>query len=64
VPADLYTGIGPRAADCGVRVNPAALERIRARYAQEGRFSAPPEVAPKPVAFDAQARASPSPLKS
>jgi hypothetical protein len=64
VPADLYTGIGPRAADCGVRVNPAALERIRARYAQEGRFSAPPEVAPKPVAFDAQARASPSPLNS
>jgi hypothetical protein len=33
VPADLYTGIGPRAADCGVRVNPAALERIRTRQA-------------------------------
>jgi hypothetical protein len=31
VPADLYTGIGPRPAECGVRVNPAALERIRAR---------------------------------
>jgi hypothetical protein len=55
VPADLYTGIGPRAADCGVRVNPAALERIRARQARS---------AAKPVAFDAQARASPSPLKS
>ena len=34
VPADLYTGIGPRAAECGVRVNPAALERIRERQAQ------------------------------
>jgi hypothetical protein len=33
-PADLYTGIGPRPADCGVRVNPAALARIRAREAQ------------------------------
>ena len=52
VPADLYTGIGPRPADCGVRVNPAALERIRARSAAA------------PVAFDAQARASPSLLKS
>jgi hypothetical protein len=29
--ADLYTGMAPRPADCGVRVNPAALERIRAR---------------------------------
>ena len=34
VPADLYTGVGPRPADCGVRVNPAALERIRERQAQ------------------------------
>lgn len=33
-PADLYTGAGPRPADCGVRVNPAALARIRAREAQ------------------------------
>jgi hypothetical protein len=33
-PADLYTGTGPRPADCGVRVNPAALARIRAREAQ------------------------------
>jgi hypothetical protein len=32
-PADLYVGIAPRPADCGVRVNPAALERIRARQA-------------------------------
>jgi len=33
-PADLYTGAGPRPADCGVRVNPAALARIRAHEAQ------------------------------
>jgi hypothetical protein len=33
-PADLYTGAGPRPTDCGVRVNPAALARIRAREAQ------------------------------
>jgi hypothetical protein len=33
-PADLYTGAGPRPGDCGVRVNPAALARIRAREAQ------------------------------
>lgn len=33
-PADLYTGVGPRPADCGVRVNPVALARIRAREAQ------------------------------
>ena len=33
-PADLYTGAGPRPVDCGVRVNPAALARIRAREAQ------------------------------
>ncbi len=32
--ADLYAGTGPRPADCGVRVNPAALERIRAREAR------------------------------
>jgi hypothetical protein len=30
-PAGLYVGMGPRPEDCGVRVNPAALERIRAR---------------------------------
>lgn len=30
-PADLYAGMAPRPADCGVRVNPAALARIRAR---------------------------------
>jgi len=33
-PADLYTGAAPRPVDCGVRVNPAALARIRAREAQ------------------------------
>ena len=32
--ADLYAGAGPSPVDCGVRVNPAALERIRAREAQ------------------------------
>ena len=32
--ADLYAGTGPRPADCGVRVNPAVLERIRAREAR------------------------------
>ena len=36
-PADLYAGAGPRPADCGVRVNPAALERIRARQARLAR---------------------------
>ena len=79
VPADLYTGIGPRAADCGVRVNPAALERIRARGTCLGRKKAffgsttaelrggegqSPETAPAPAAFDADSRASPSLLKS
>jgi hypothetical protein len=52
-PADLYTGMGPRPADCGVRVNPAALERIRARQAACLAL-------PKPTAFDAQPRASPA----
>ena len=33
-PADLYAGIAPRPADCGVRVNPAALARIREREAR------------------------------
>lgn len=33
-PADLHTGLGPRPVDCGVRVNPAALARIRPREAQ------------------------------
>lgn len=32
--ADLYAGTGPRPADCGVRVNPAVLERLRAREAR------------------------------
>jgi hypothetical protein len=32
--SELYTGAGPRAADRGVRVNAAALERIRARGAR------------------------------
>jgi hypothetical protein len=78
--ADLYTGMAPRPADCGVRVNPAALERIRARqaqsHAQDARAAgaldlariddvsrvsgAAPDLAPKPVAFDAQARAAPA----
>jgi hypothetical protein len=81
-PADLYTGAGPRPVDCGVRVNPAALARIRAREAQRaatyGRTAArdgvaaqagelaaarapylAPDLAPKPVAFDAHARAAP-----
>jgi hypothetical protein len=30
---ELYAGAGPRAADCGMRVKPAALERSRARDA-------------------------------
>ena len=38
--ADLYAGTGPRPADCGVRVNPAALERIRAREARRARAGA------------------------
>lgn len=44
VPADLYTGIGPRAADCGVRVNPAALERVRARASSDAQARASPAV--------------------
>lgn len=53
--ADLYAGTGPRPADCGVRVNPAALERIRAR---EARLA--------PGATDARAGAaeSESPLRA
>lgn len=81
-PADLHTGAGPRPVDCGVRVNPATLARIRAREVQRagnyGRTAvrggvAPqaceltadrvpdlaPDLAPKPVAFDAQPRAAP-----
>jgi hypothetical protein len=103
--ADLYAGTGPRPADCGVRVNPAALERIRARRAridESARFAStsakqapctalygalygashgasdaasacdgvPPRAAdliadraPKPVACDAQPRASPAATK-
>ena len=44
VPADLYTGIGPWPADCGVRVNPAALERIRARASSDAQARASPAV--------------------
>ena len=65
--ADLYTGTAPRPADCGVRVNPAALERIRARQAQlvsqraeAGRAPGAPDLTPKPVAFDTQPRAAPA----
>jgi hypothetical protein len=96
--ADLYAGVGPRLADCGVRVNPATLERIRARQArieESARFTPAPEKraacaalygvshgasdadsacdgfppraavltanrAPKPIACDAQPRASPA----
>jgi hypothetical protein len=36
-PAGLYAGTGPQPADCGVRVNPAALERIRVRAAKASR---------------------------
>jgi len=43
--ADLYTGTGPRPADCGVRVNPAALERIRAREERRARAGASARVA-------------------
>lgn len=61
-PADLYTGAAPRPADCGVRVNPAALARIRAR---QGKLLPReiPEPTPKAVAFDAQPRASPAALE-
>jgi hypothetical protein len=49
-PPDLYAGAGPRPADCGVRVNPAALARIRAREAQRagthGRTAVRDGVAP------------------
>jgi hypothetical protein len=48
-PADLYTGMAPRPADCGVRVNPAALARIRARQNRCGA--------------EAQPRASPAALE-
>jgi hypothetical protein len=67
VPADLYTGIGPRPAECGVRVNPAALERIRARQARmrgSAGFADPPETpAPHAVAcgpYDRVAHETPS----
>jgi hypothetical protein len=38
--ADLYAGAGPRAADRGVRVNAAALERILARGARPAQTNA------------------------
>ena len=60
--ADLYAGAGPRPADCGVRVNPAALERIRARQArlaggdERVRLApAPAEPAPRAMAHGAGA---------
>jgi hypothetical protein len=62
-PADLYTGAAPRPADCGVRVNPAALARIRAREAQRAgddlAAARAPYLAPKPAAFDTRSRAAP-----
>jgi hypothetical protein len=53
--ADLYAGTGPRPADCGVRVNPAALERIRAR---EARLALGVPDAQIDVQIDAQAGAA------
>ena len=47
--ADLYTGTGPRPADCGVRVNPAALERIRAREERRARAGASARFAAAPA---------------
>ena len=72
--ADLYAGMGPSAADSGVRANPAALERIRAREARRVRSERTPLAAAaanaggaaapsKPLAFDEPARASPSAAK-
>src|SRR5579883_806851 len=55
---DLYVGIAPRPADCGVRVNPAALERICARQAQAGAGNAPRHWGPQ------EARAAPAPLSA
>lgn len=51
VPADLYTGIGPRAAECGVRVNPAALERIRARASSCRKNAVPFSTTPRNPGF-------------
>ena len=70
--ADLYAGMGPSAAECGVRANPAALERIRAREARIAAACAGSRgadaasvggAAPKAIAFDAPARASPAAVK-
>lgn len=55
-PADLYVGIAPRPADCGVRVNPAALERIRARQAHADAG----KTGPPAGSGEAQARAAPA----
>ncbi len=56
--ADLYTGMAPRPADCGARVNPAALERIRAREARiitgERLAAARAELAPQAAALRPQ----------
>lgn len=70
-PADLYAGAGPQPADYGVRVNPAALERIRARaakasstsYIAEPAANPIPCLEPRAVGLDAQSRASPASLK-
>jgi len=55
-PADLYAGMAPRPADCGVRMNPAALARILARQgkclaqnAQGRRALGTPELSPQRV---------------
>ena len=48
--ADLYAGTGPRPADCGIHVNPAALERIRSRQARLSRMD---EGAPLAAASEA-----------
>jgi len=47
--ADLYAGAGPRPTDCGVRVNPAALERMRARQARLARSDERARFAPAPA---------------
>lgn len=41
-PADLYVGMAPQPAHCGVRANPAALERIRARQTAQARAAPAP----------------------
>jgi hypothetical protein len=48
--ADLYAGTGPSAAGCGVRANPAALERIRAREARMAESARVAATPPRPAA--------------